>query len=666
MVEGTTVREHSVLELWAGVLRRRGRMGVAIFLAIVGLAAALVFLTRPVYRAEARLRLGEPPPMGGVSPGGGLLALMRLGGDPFANDLELLGSRSLAESVVEKLALHVELRARRGWHRDSMLVRLEAGRVTQKAAYEAEWTDDGLIRVRRTAPGDSLVGTVRPGETFAFDSVRVAFRPWREGMPRTAVLRVQPFGEAVRRFRGRLTLERARREANVLDIAYDHVDPGVAQRVVAAAVEEFVELRAAVQRRESGETVDSLARVVEATLRELSDAESELAALQRRARLVAPDAQSEVLVEQYAELGAELERARLGRAAAEELMRRVARADTPGVGWSGLAAIPDLAGSTAISQLLERLEQLQAQRAELASRFAPEGRAITVLDRQIRELDASLRTTAAAYLDQAAERERALATRVAELDAELAELPDHVMTMARLQRRVRILSEMLVLTEQRLRQEELRQALTFSNIQVIDPPALRYKPVWPRKKLGLAAGLLLASVFSMLGMAAAERADGTVRGAAAVRGLAGAPVLAAVPADDGRIMLTAAEARAILRAACTPDGDVARLTFAPVDGEAPARALARALAERVEAEGAERAGAATSAPLVFVAPPVDGYPAAVEAAAHGAPVVLVAEHGRTRRRALRTAVALLTEAGAAPAGVVLACPHQRDATNVWA
>ncbi|HEX7120118.1 MAG TPA: GNVR domain-containing protein [Longimicrobiales bacterium] len=666
MADDTMMRERSALEAWAGLVRRRWRPGLAIFLLISALAAALVFLTRPVYRAEARLRLGEPPPMGGISPGGGFLALMRLGGDPFANDLELLGSRSLAETVVERLALHVKLDAGRGWHRDSLVVMVEAGRTNEKAAYEAEWTSDGLIRVRRVSPTDSAIGAVRPGETIAFDSVRVAFLPWREGMPRTAALRVEPFGLAVRRFRSALTLERARREANVLDLAYDHDDPGLARRIVAAAVEEFVALRAAVQRRESGETVDSLARVAAATIRELSVAESELAALQRRARLVAPDAQGEALIEQYATLSADLEQARLERDAAETLLRRVEAADTPGVGWAGLAAMPDLVEAPAVSGLVQRIEQLRAQRAELASRFAPGSRAVTVLDQQIRELDASLRNVATTYRDAVAQRERALAAEVAELEGELADLPAHVMELARLQRRIRILSEVLVLTEQRLRQEELRQALTFSNIQVIDPPALRYKPVWPRKKLGLAVGLLLASVFSTLGMAVAERADGTLRGAAMARELAGAPVLAAVTAGGGRIALGAAEARAILGAAGVPAGDVARLTLAPVDGAAPAGDLARALVERAEAEGAERAGAVASPPILFTTPPIEAYPAAAEAAAYGAPVVLVAEHGRTRRAALRAAVALLIEAGAAPAGVVLACPHQRDATTIWA
>src|SRR5690606_2264124 len=69
---------------WLGVVRRRWRAGLLVFLLVTGGTIALILLSRPIYRSEARLRLGEPPPMGGVSPTGGLFSLMRLGGDPFA------------------------------------------------------------------------------------------------------------------------------------------------------------------------------------------------------------------------------------------------------------------------------------------------------------------------------------------------------------------------------------------------------------------------------------------------------------------------------------------------------------------------------------------------------------------------------------------------------
>lgn len=664
---GVDPRTEAFLESWLGLLRRRWPPGLLVFTCVAALAAAVVFLSHPIYRAEARLRLGEPPPMSGVSPAGGIFALMRLGGDPFANDLELLASRTLAEGVVVDGALAAVLDAPRGWHRDSLLLSLSATREADKALFEVEWRGDGKILVRQVAPREAVVATALPGERLRFGGLAAAFHPWREGMPRRIRIRTLPFGEAVRQTRSRIVAERARREANVVDLSYDHPDPALARAVVAAAIDRFVELRAAVQRRESGETVDSLESVANHTRRELEIVEAALEELQRSARLVAPDAQSEAFIERYAESSAELELARAERAGIAERLRRVDGPTGSGEVWTGLAAFPRFLENHSVGELLRRRTQLQAQRVELGSRRSEESRALHAIDDQIEALDASLRSLAGAYHEALDERVRVLEAEVAGMDREFSGLPEKVIELGRHQRQVRLLSEILVVTEQRLRQEQLRQALTFSNVQVIDPPALRYKPVWPRKKLGLAVGLLLASGFGLLAVVVAERADRTIRRAAEVRGTIGLPVLAAgVGRRPGELSFTPAEARAVLGYADADERGFARLTLAPVGEEASAHEIARALRESVAGEAAERPGAAPgTAPVTLVAPRVDGFAAARAAAAEGAPVVLAVEHGRTPRWELRRAARLLDEAGGRVIGVIVLCDRARDAAAVW-
>ena len=652
---------------WLGLVRRRWRAGLLVFLLITGGAAALLLLSRPVYRAEARLRLGEPPPIGGVSPTGGLFALMRMGGDPFANDLELMASRSVAEAVVLDAALAVAVDAPRGWHRDSLFSFLSATRETDRGRFDVEWLADGRVRVRRTAPTDSMVGDVAPGDTLSFGGLRVAFRPWREGMPRRVRIRTLPFGEAVRRTRGKVAMARARREANVVDLSFDHTDPGLTRAVVAAVVDRFVELRAAVQQRESGETVDSLRRVAVNTERELAEAEAALEAMQRRARLIAPDVQGEAFIERYTEIAAELEVTRVERAGITELLEKVEGARDPMQAWAGLAAFPRFLENPTVGELLGRLAALQTQRADLAWRRAAESRALAVLDEQIESIDASLHALAEAYASALERAERELSARIAEMDAQLAGMPRELIELARRQREIRILSEILVLTEQRLRQEELRQALTFSNVQVIDPPALRYRPVWPRPKLGLAIALLLGSTFSVLGMVIAERADRGLRTARQVREATGAPVVAVALAGPSGLTFAAEEARAVLVAAraAAGGGELTLLTLAAADESALAVEAARALGAAFATEEAARRGAELGAPPVHAAPALDRFSSAAAAAVEGAPVMLVVRHGRTTRGAATRAVALLREAGGALAGAVMVCSRARDVGEVW-
>ncbi|MBX6364987.1 MAG: hypothetical protein IRZ00_14050, partial [Gemmatimonadetes bacterium] len=257
----------------------------------------------------------------------------------------------------------------------------------------------------------------------------------------------------------------------------------------------------------------------------------------------------------------------------------------------------------------------------------------------------------------------------------LAQAPAAAIELGRRERDVRLLSEIYLFGDQRLRQEALKTAVSFASVQVVDPPEVLFQPVWPRKKLGLAVGLLLAAAFAALTMAVGERADRSVRGAAELGRLVGAPVLAALaPGADGRLALGAAERRALLqRAAAAGRGLVlAPLGEAAAAAEGVAAALVEAQApEPVAARGAAAGRGVPAMPPrlpVEVAPPVHRFAAAAELAEAGdagAAVVLVARQGVTRREEAARAAALLREAGAVVAGAVLVCADARALGDAW-
>jgi uncharacterized protein involved in exopolysaccharide biosynthesis len=608
----------------------------------------VVFGSRPVYRAEARLRIANPPPSAGVSPTSGVLSFLQPGGDPFANDLEILSSRTLAESVVRDVALSVRLQAPRGWHRDSVFLSLAVADSTLDATYDITWDPPGTVRVERTAPTDSLIGSFAVGQAARFGGVSATFRPPPAGGPVSVRLKTLPRDEAVRQESDRVTVERTRREANVADISYAHDDPAVALEVVQAVVRHFLLMRTGLFQRESGETVDSLRAVALKTQAELRVAEEEFEAIQRTTGLVAPDAQAEALIGRFEAVYRAWLEARAQRAALET---QVARADSAGSrvqAWTTLVASPAFLENETVGGLLTRLTTLEEARAEAASRRNAETREVRTIEERIDQLDEALRamvTEVRAGLDESIIE---LGARLRDLELELSGIPSQVVELERRRREMRILGEVLVLTEQRLRQEELREALSFSTVQVIDEPGLRYKPVWPRKKLALAVGLLLATGGGVLAMALVERADATVRQGADVRRVTGAPVLATPLGRGARVDLDAAGAEAIRAAA----GPRARL---------------------VVCARAEREGPALSAALAAFDPDgpspeavaVTNLDAARRAAAGGATGVLVVRAGATPLRELARSAGLLREAGAHVAGTVVVCRNERDRRELW-
>ena len=613
--------------------------------------------------------MGEPPPPGGVSPTSNLLGVFGLGGDAFANDMELLRSRTLAESVVADGSLNVSLQAPKDWHRDSIFVRLLATPLTDEATCEVEWRGSDVV-IRQTQPSEDrgVVATVSPGESVTFGGVSATFRPWREGMPTEIRIKTLPFSEAVMVERRRIVSERTRREANVVEISYDHTDPDLAEAVVRSAVDRFIAFRTQIQGRESGETVDSLRVVVNETLVELLEAETALEEYQRTSRLVAPDAQSEAFIERYSDLLSGLGQAQAELSAIDSVLGRVAVDPDPARAWTGLVSHPLFLQNETVGLLLAQLTTLEARRNEVASRRTVESREHRVVLEQIEYLVVSLSSVAEAYRTSLVDQIRVAEEMVAAMDAELARMPSQAIELARRQRDVRVLTDMVVLTEQRFRQEELRQALTYANIQVIDPPKLRFKPIWPRKRFGLAVGFMIAGVFGAFALLVSERSDPTVRSVRAIRPLLGAPVLAAPYRSRSRIVLSVSDGRAVLDRVGHDDWGAARMVLAPLDEGHDAADLLEALLSAGEADegGSTRnRRPGWSTPTLETAPPIQTFATASEAVNGEVPVVLVLRCGHTRKGELARAVELVTKAGGKIGGGVLVCRSAEEARAAW-
>jgi tyrosine-protein kinase Etk/Wzc len=658
--------EAPVVASWLGMIGRRWMWGAGVFLVVLGATVAFILIQRPIYRAEARVRLADPPPMSGLNPSASMLSMFGVGGSAFANDLQLLGSRSLRESVVAERTLQAQLIAPPGWTRDSLLVSLSAGRETEKAAFELTWTPDGSLVVTRTAPTESVLGTFAPGTPVLMGGVTAVFHPRRQGTPESFGMVTVPFAEAVRQAEGRIVAQRAARDAQVLDVSYDDPDGALAEQVVESTVAHFTALRAAVNQRESGETVDSLRVVLEKTRAELALAENELESLQRESGLVSAEAQSEALIGRYSQalFAEESTRAELDLLGAA--LGRVNAAENPGEAWLSLAAHPQFLENETIGGLLGRMALLEEQRIQLASVRALENVQLRTVHEQIAQLDTSLRTIARNLQTGLAERLRLVEGQVAAMEAQLGATPRLMMQLGRRQRDLRVLNEVAVLTEQRLRQEELRQALTFANVQVIDPAALRYRPIWPRKKLMLAAGLLLASGFAALAMIVVERTDRSVRSARQLAPYMTSPLLAAVAVarTNGRVggfELTPVEVEVLLRRGRMETDGRSRLLVLSAGAQGDAEELARAV-ERVAGNGG---GSEHLKPSLTVLTSVGSRAAAEAVAREGVPVLLVLRAGETESDDVARTLGLLSDAGAPVAGGVLLCRSTREAHIAW-
>ena len=651
--------DQNFLASWWAVFRRRWLVSGVVFVVVFGLGATLVLTARPVYRADAKLRIGEPPPSPGVSAGTSIFGLMRLGGDPFANDLELLGSRTVIEGMVRDAVLNVTVTAPKGWHRDSLFAALSTGDSTPRATFEARWTTTDRIAVRQLSPVEASIGEFAAGAPAQFAGVQAVFRQRKPGGPEKITLTTIPINEAVRRSASRVSFARTRRDANVVQLIAADPDPAIASTAVKSTLSRFIELRTSIQKRESTQNIDSLRAVARETQAELLRAESALEAMQREARLVSPDLQSRAFVDRYTELSAALEETRGLLRAIQSV--RANTAETPGERWSKLLAYPAFRENEAMGQMLNQLTGLERQRSLLANRRTEQNLEYRVVLDQIAYIDRSLASLASDMQTTLSEGIQRQETLLKEMDGTLAGIPSQTIDLARRQRAARILSEVLVLTEQRLRQEELRQALTFANIQVIDPTALRWKPIWPRKKLGLLVAWMIAGFSALMTMIATERADRRLRRAADVMRITGAPVLGVAVRGPAGLRFSTGELNAVVHHASVNGRGPLRILVAPV-GHAHANELIGVL--RLALPAPVAAGASGGAEVVEAANIVD-FASASSVALGQIPVTMVIEAGKTTRDELIRATTLVRQAGGSIGGTVVV-GTARAADDVWA
>ena len=656
MQSGSMVDEQSVVRSWIALLRRRWLIGTAVFALVFGVAVVQLWRARPVYRVDAKLRIGEPPPTTGVG-AGSILGFMRLGGDPFANDLELLNSRTVTEAVVRDAALTVSLVAPRGWYRDSIFESIRTTDSTIRARYGLNWVTTDQIEVRQLSPTERTVGRFKAGVPASFGGITVVFKQKRGDWPDDMALSVAPFGDAVRRASARVTVERRRRDANVAAIAVQDPDPALAHQIATSAIYRFTDLRARIAERESGQNVDSLRAVAQHTLKELRAAESDLEQLQRDALLVDPAAQTEAFVERFSAVSSQLETTRAELAAISAALQRASAVESAAERWTRLLAYPPFLSNVTIGELLNQLNALEQRRSALSNRRTEQNREYSEVLAQIAYIDRSLTALARDVQTALQEQLRRLEAQVSAMERSLAAVPRSSIELARRQRSARVLSEVMVLTEQRLRQEELRQALSFSNIQIIDPPALVYKPVWPRKKIGLIVGWLLALFTATLAIAVSEQADRRVRGARQASQLTGAPVLGVMVRSKAGVRMSALELRALVHHASANGRGPLRIVLAPVGDTDPKQLLDTINGAFPHSDG--------KVPEVSLAANIRDF-ASASAAAGDVPVALIVDTERVTRAEIAQAARLIVQAGGSIGGTILICGSDRAAQAVWA
>jgi tyrosine-protein kinase Etk/Wzc len=520
-------------DLWNLLIRN----WIVIFLAIVavvGGTAAYSMTTVPIWESRTSVRIDEDRSNIPV-----LDILQSIStGSQVETEMEVLRSRSLAESVVEQLALQVRPLVPRGVARGALMSGVFAQRWAPQASYVLTRSADGsTFRVSDQTNGTDG-GTFRIGEPVTLSGVSFVLNPgsanWSE-----IRLDVLSFETAVAELQEALTVARPNRDASLVTVRYESTDTLLVSQVPNLLASQFISNRQEVKKTEARSTVLFLQEQIDTLSAQLTKAEEDLRAFQEGEQVVSLQAQSDAQATELINVQARRNQVDADRRALQELLDEIAQEEVE-LGplepspYRRLIGFPQLLQNQAASEMLRSLNETERTRSELLQRRLPEDEEVQILTNRVRDQEAQLQAIATTYLQSLDNTVRSLNQTLEEMGTELERIPAQQVQQARLVRQLDILDEVYTVLQTRLKEAEVAQAVEDPSVRVIDAAILPEEPFKPRLILNLVLAFFLGSVLGVGIAFVRDYLDNTVHTREdIVAATGGAPVLGMIPRIRG-------------------------------------------------------------------------------------------------------------------------------------
>ena len=362
--DGAPAGQESVLAIlvnFIGLVRRNWQIVLAETVAALLVAALLIHLDQPLYRAMATIRYEDKSRALSGGLGGG--AAEQLGGpatDPLLTQIQVLQSRAVATEVV---------------NREGLRVTIDPARIADGLVQDVQVPDEGTNEKLEATFGSGTysisdgraVATATYGSPVKLGGVQltVGRRPDVD----KAVLQVAPLDRAVDNFISALR-GRPRERTDIIDVTYESPNPGVAKLVANAAVMVFQDHNATSAKQESVRRRKFIEDQLRKTETLLSEAEASHNQFRSRERVYSSQ---DKLKSQQADLtGIELRRQELTAdrdmyVGLLQALQDPRRTTSMSERMNALVSSPGMASNALVAGLYAQLAKLQATRDSLTT-----------------------------------------------------------------------------------------------------------------------------------------------------------------------------------------------------------------------------------------------------------------------------------------------------------
>jgi polysaccharide biosynthesis transport protein len=333
------------------------------------------------------------------------------------------------------------------------------------------------------------------------------------------------------RFQERLDIRPIRR-SRAVELRFDSRDPELAARAVNAVAENYIQKNLEARwdaTQKASEWLSLQLKDLQAKLEKSEDDMQKYAADNGLLYLETDKGNTESIVNQSVrEVQEELTQAQADRFVKESIFRLVQSGD--------YGSLPGVFDSKLLQDLTVRLADLQREHAQLAATFTEEYPKVKETQSQIAEIQSSLereRWRAARKISNdyfaALRREKLVRQAFAEKQTEANQIAEKSVQYGILSREVDTNKGLYEGLLQRLKEAGVSAGLKASNIHVVDPGTVPYKPIAPNYALNLGLAAFLGLALGVCMAFLKEHLDQTIRYSEDVFHFLGVPVLGFIP-----------------------------------------------------------------------------------------------------------------------------------------
>ena len=331
-------------------------------------------------------------------------------------------------------------------------------------------------------------------------------------------------------------------------------------------------------------------KFIEAQLREVEArvkrAEEEVWAFRDANRIIAPGAESTVLLSLFTQVRGDIERTRQQRIELEGMQARLAK--------NGAASDERIyvdATNPNLAKLASAQSELMLERTNLALEVTERHPRLQAIDDRLREIRSEMRREISAQVSALRNREDILTRQMGDLLAKNREVPATELSLARLQRDAKVNDDLLTLLKTRHQEALIKESEGVEEVSIVRPATEPTTPAGTKMLNTVLVGGLLGFFLGVVLAFVRETLDTSIGTIEDVESYLGVRVLGIVPHIDPRETMQRLIERRPALAAMDPDALQSHaLLITHFDPKSPVAEAYRTLRTNIQFERMERGG----------------------------------------------------------------------------